>query len=319
MTKTLWAHKSEKLERNLENFRGVDLQTKKFVNRIIYYDDETVYDGLRRRVQRWEEPGFILCQSLEMPVGSGKTSAGIYTAFRLDPDFSIESIENFTFGGKDFLSAVKNIKKGQVVCNDEGGLNASDSRKFQSALNQTLNSALRLARFRQGYVLIMLPLATMIDLRVRLLCSVELEMIYVHHARKLSYGVFRTLSQETDKRGRYIFLKKLPVIFRNEKNYTFVDQYSFPKIPDKIWSQYLKRKDEALANLDVDESDESYNEHTPKISKADEVIDFIEKECQGIERKEAIDKVMTGCKVQKRYASDWVNACYNQRERRKEK
>ena len=261
MIKKLWTHKSEKLEKSLEDFRTTDLKTKRFVNRILYYDDETIYDGLRRRVQRFEEPGYILCQSLEMPIGSGKTSAGIYTALRLDKDFDIDSVENFTFTGKDFLSAVKNIKKGQVVCDDEGGLKGSDSRKWASALNQTINSALRLARYRQGYIIIMLPLVSMIDLRVRLLCNISLEMILVHHARQKSYGVFRTLSQETDKRGRYIFLEKLPIRFHNEKNYTYVSQYSFPKLPNKIWSQYMKRKEEALANLDIDEkSDEDNNE-----------------------------------------------------------
>ena len=280
MTKELWVNKSEALEKNLEDFRITDLKTKRFVNRILYYDDENIYDGLRRRVQRFEEPGFILAQSLEMPVGSGKTNAGIRTAMKLDPDFDIDSIENFTFTGKDFLSAIKGIKKGQAVCNDEGGLKGGGSRTWYEKINQTINEAMRLARYRLGYVIIMMPLVTMIDLNIRLLCNIQLEMICVHHAREESFGVFRTLSQETDSRGRYIFLKKLPIRFHNKKNYNFVGQYSFPKLPDKIWTQYLRRKDEALANLDID-TDEKDKDKDKQISSLTERIIRLEKKAGG--------------------------------------
>ena len=243
-------------EMRILNFRFSDVKTKKFVNRLIYYEDERIYDAFRRRVQKWKEPGFVLVQSLVMPVGSGKTNAGIYSAMELDPDFNIDSTENLCFAAKEFNSAVKNIKEGRAVCWDEGGLGGGDSRDWRAKINKTINEAMRLTRFKQGYILIMLPLVSMLDVRIRLLCNIELEMVGVHHLKEESYGTFRTLSLADDDRGRYNIIKQLPIQFSNTESYKFMSSFSFPPLGKKVWDQYLKRKKEALANLNIDENGE---------------------------------------------------------------
>jgi hypothetical protein len=245
------AYLTEAQERNLENFRFSDTKTKKSINRLICCGDENIYDALRRRVQHWEEPGFILVQSLEMPVGSGKSNASLYSACQLDPDFSMDSIENLCFTAKEFLEAVKGIRKGKAVVWDEGALQGGDSHSWHDQLNQTINQAMRLARFKQGYVLIVLPLTTMIDRRIRLLCNIQLEMLGVHHSKKLSYGIFRTLSLKIDKYGRYTVMERLPICFHTMTSFTYISECSFPKLKPKPWSQYLKRKNEALSTLDT--------------------------------------------------------------------
>jgi len=301
-------------EMRILNFRFSDVKTKKFVNRLIYYEDERIYDALRRRVQKWKEPGFVLVQSLVMPIGSGKTNAGIYSAKELDPDFDIPSVEDLTFTAKEFLPAVKNIKKGQAKCWDEGGLGGGDSRDWRAKINKTINEAMRLTRFKQGYIFIMLPLVSMLDVRIRLLCNIELEMVGVHHLKKESYGTFRTLSLADDDRGRYNIIKQLPIQFSNTESYKFMSSFSFPPLEKKVWDQYLKRKKEALENLDIDEkSDEDNIEptHSTKKNKMSEIIDYVDKECQGLEIKDMIDRVMIEFLVCKQTAMEYINAYLN--------
>jgi hypothetical protein len=233
-------HKTQ--ERNLLDFRFCDTKTKRFVNRLVYYENETIYDALRRRVQLWEEPGFVLVQSLEMPVGSGKSNAAIHSAISLDPDFNVDNTENLCFTAREFIDAVKQIKEGQAVIWDESALDFGGSRQWHDKINQTINQTMRLVRFKKGYLFLVLPLSTMIDKRVRLLCNIELEMLGVHHDRNLSYGIFRTVALKIDKYGRYAIIERLPIRFHSLHTYGFVGEYTFPKVSDKLWSQYLHRK-----------------------------------------------------------------------------
>jgi hypothetical protein len=254
-------HQTKSIENSIENFRFIDTRQKRFINRLICYGEENIYDALRRRVLSWHEPGFVLCSSLEMPLGSGKTSAVLHGAHDLDKDFDIDSPGSLCFTANEMLEALKNLKKGHVVVWDEAGYKGGSARDWQKQINKTLNMALRLTRFKLGYVFITVPLASLLDRNIRLLTNISLEMLGVNHSKQLSYGIFRTLSLSADKYGRYSIIEKFPIRFHSRTSFTYISECTFPKVKPKLWAQYLKRKDEALTTLDISPGDNLLEEN----------------------------------------------------------
>jgi hypothetical protein len=248
-------------EKDILEFRFSDIHTKRFVNRLVYFYNEDIFTAIERRVLKYEEPGFFLLQSLTMPVGSGKSNAALFSSKRLDPDFDIESVENLCFTGPEFLNAVKNIKKGQAVLFDEAGLSSGGgSREWHSKMNNVINSVMRLTRYKQGFVLLISPLSSFLDLRIRLLCNLELEMIGVNKQKNESYGTFRTLSLQSTPYGKYKTIEQLPIKILENGDIQYMEKFTFPRLKLKLWTQYLKRKQEALDQLDSEKKSEDLDQ-----------------------------------------------------------
>ena len=236
----------------INQWRKLDLAHGRNVNRIFLYKDESIIDYLKRRVMDCEEPCFLICYSNQLPTGSGKSNAVLSLALMLDPDFDIN--HNLVFTAKQFKDRLINLTRGEAIIWDEAGIGGGKAIEHYKEINKTISDALRLARFKQGYVFFITPLTRLLDIDIRMLSGLELEMHFVDHLKKKSYGSFRSLMWAMNKYGKYEVIKmfpyELPLKRKEQENWHYISTWTFNKVDNEIWNQYLERKLEALGKLD---------------------------------------------------------------------
>jgi hypothetical protein len=195
---------------------------------------------------------------------TGKSSFTFQQAKYLDPTFTVE---NICFKPEDFLSRLRNAKKGSVIVFDEAfrGLSSKSSR---SKVNKAIVEALMEVGQRNLIVFIVLPTLFLLEIYAAVFRTEGLFHIYKMKAKKASGSSHRAFKI-------YNYRKKKELYLRGKTKYF---SYTYPKIkrakgrfyakPTKDYpagspyetfdmKAYLHKKDYAFRNIGEMEEDES--------------------------------------------------------------
>jgi len=123
--------------------------------------------------------------------GSGKSYTALRLAELVDDDFSIDKV---CFRPSEFVKAVRNARKHDVIVFDEAGVGIP-AREWWSVQNRLLDYVIQTFRFKNLCVIFTMPNLRFIDEHVRLLFHYVLETQYIDYdAERVVLKPFRVLS-----------------------------------------------------------------------------------------------------------------------------
>lgn len=105
--------------------------------------------------------------------GSGKSYAAISTACAVDPNFSVEKI---VYTPKDFLKALDNARRGDIIIWDEAGVGIP-AREWNTIQNKVISYVLQTFRFQNIGVFFTTPGSALLDKIARILIHYQVKVL----------------------------------------------------------------------------------------------------------------------------------------------
>jgi len=97
-------------------------------------------------------------------MGSGKSLAGVSMACKIDPSW--KNHKTIVYTSEEFLTAIDNAKKGQVIIWDEVGVGVP-AREWQKAQNKMISILMQILRYKNVCVIFTTPNIRFIDINLR--------------------------------------------------------------------------------------------------------------------------------------------------------
>lgn len=174
------------------------------------------------------------------PTGSGKSWASMTMATELNENFSIN---NVIFSREDFITSVQ--ANDPVVVLDEAGAWIG-AREWQTEMNRFLGRVTQMVRFKNQVIFLTVPAHTLVDVQVRSLAHLEIEMKYIDYDHKVSLA--KPFILETNPRYGKTYMKypivngkKLRRLYIPKPNDTLIEAYEIKK--SKYFDSIIKKED----------------------------------------------------------------------------
>lgn len=211
-----------------------------FVNDKGEQDTFSINDKLLKNVakikERVNKKDFDQVFLIDGPEGSGKSVFGMQLGKAFDETLSLERI---CLTPSQFVSAIQNSQKGQVVIYDEAYTGLA-SRQSLSEINKLIVSMMMEMRAKNLIVIIILPTFFMLDKYVAIFRSKGLFHVYTNKGRR-GYWLYYNSKK---KKLLYIFGKKL--MNYNQPKVKFRGNFYGKYVLNE--EDYRKKKDYALKN-----------------------------------------------------------------------
>lgn len=174
----------------------------------------------------------------------GKTSAAIWCASLLDPDFTAERI---TFSVDQYINLTRSgLKPGSVILFDEAGKSLG-ARNFMERQQRDFMVFFQASRVLQLATLITLPGASMLDKQMRMLLHIDTEVFAKLEDERLTKARMKFNSFKLNwKTGLPMY--NYPAIHWHDQTH-IVKEVCFHKPPVKLFNQYTSMKLDNLMKL----------------------------------------------------------------------
>ncbi len=207
-------------------------------------------DKIKKRVLKKDMDSVFIIDGGE---GAGKSVFGMQVAKYLNPKFDLKYI---CFNANEFMDAVKNAKKGDVILFDEA-YSGLASRTALSEVNHLLVSMMMEMRQKNLIVIIILPSFFLLDKYVALWRAIALFHVYMLRGKRGRWIAFNR------KKKKILYLKG-----KKDYNYNVVRSRFRGRFLDKYTVNeelYRGKKAHALKNRERRTKSEKYIEQRNKL------------------------------------------------------
>lgn len=177
------------------------------------------------------------------PPGAGKSSLAMRIAEILRDKYGMSfSVDNVFFDPAEFLEALS--QRHSVVILDEAGV-AINSRNFMQDLNKAINFAVQTTRFKNSVMIFVAPHIRFIDKAVRTL------IMHIWRAEAFyTKGQFVRLVKPFFVSTDHVHdtIKIVPATYTVGRGVLEYPWMQFNKPDEKLWKEYLKRKEKWFEN-----------------------------------------------------------------------
>lgn len=174
----------------------------------------------------------------------GKTSAAIWCASLLDPDFTAERI---TFSVDQYINLTRSgLKPGSVILFDEAGKSLG-ARNFMERQQRDFMVFFQASRVLQLATLITLPGASMLDKQMRMLLHIDTEVFAKLDKEQLTKGRMKFNSFKLNWKTN-LPMYNYPAIHWHDQTH-IVKEVCFHKPEKKIFKEYTAMKLDNLMKL----------------------------------------------------------------------
>lgn len=211
------------------------------------YTEEVIDHIFRGRIRNNQNVVGAVCGE----TGSGKSWTALKIGEMIDPHFSRE---NVVFSAKEFLESFESHSRGEVVVYDEG--QEWSARRSMSKKNVEMSDIMTMLRFTQVNVLFTVPDISMVDVNLRRLLHLYLDVRPVNRVsgpkslRNKSIASIYMIKSQRDPGGRgsrlYRVHPEIPIIRGKLKRAVPVDSCQFEAPSQDLVAAYEARKRQAF-------------------------------------------------------------------------